>query len=215
MMTNTPSTVRTSTCKHWGTSPIWDQELRLSQQLRGSRTTLPLPLTSSIRTTDFYISTLLLLLGLTARELERCSRYRPLCPSRGWSRTFLRFREKLTIPRISSKRRPTLPYQVSLQSRISAVLFPTSIHLGPLSEQKFLIQADTLLNFGWSSLNLLLLMFLTSWSVLKPMCNSVLNSFLRTTKTTLNFWKRGSQATLSIFRTLWVSPSQRHLTLKP
>ena len=58
-------------------------------------------------------------------------------------------------------------------------------------------------------------MSLTSWSVLKPMCNSVSNLFLRTTKTTLNFWKRGNQATLNIYRTLWVSPSQRHLTLKP
>ena len=215
MMINTPWTVRTSTCKHWEISLIWDQGLRLYQQSQGSRTTLHLLLISSTRTMDFYISILLLSLELTVRELERCSRSRPLCLSRGWSRIFLRLREKLTILRISSKRKPTLPYQVNLQSRTLAVLFPTSIHLGPLSERKFLIQAGTLLNFGWLSLNLLLLMSLMSWNVLRHMCNSVSNSFLRTTKMTLISRKRGNQDILNISRTLLVNPSQRHLTLKP
>lgn len=75
-------------------------------------------------------------------------------------------------------------------------------HLVLLSELRFLIPVDTWLSFGWLSLNLLLLMFMIQWNVLKLMSNFVLDISLKTTKMIYNLLKKENQDILNIWRKL-------------
>ena len=110
--------------------------------------------------------------------------------------------EKLIFQNNFSKRKPTWQSQVNLQFRTFVARFLMFTHLVLLSELRFLIPVDTWLSFGWLSLNLLLLMFMIQWNVLKLMSNFVLDISLKTTKMIYNLLKKENQGIFNIWRKL-------------